>query len=55
MNEKIVGKWQIVGDNVGYDCIDMKCSNCGYTDCFEENNIYNYCPDCGAEMEGVEE
>ena len=44
----------IIGKNSIYDeYVDGKCSNCGYTDCFNENGFYNYCPECGARMDEV--
>lgn len=46
----------IIGKNSIYDeYVDGKCSNCGYTDCFNENGFYNYCPECGARMDEVKE
>ena len=38
----IKGKWEMVGDNA------WKCSVCGEISCCRGN----YCPDCGARMEG---
>lgn len=43
--------WIEVGGGIGY--VDCKCSACGYTDCFDENGFYNFCPNCGAKMDEV--
>lgn len=42
------GRWIIVQNNLSF--VDGKCSECGYTDCFDESGFYNYCPACGAKM-----
>ena len=43
--KKIKAKWLPYGEE---PFVTWKCSNCGET--FDE--IYNYCPECGKEMEG---
>lgn len=43
--------WIEVGGGIGY--VDCKCSACEYTDCFDENGFYNFCPNCGAKMDEV--
>ena len=42
------GRWIDRGKDM---CIRWKCSECGRKD----THIYNYCPDCGANMREVEE
>jgi DNA-directed RNA polymerase subunit RPC12/RpoP len=48
------GKWIIKTDD--YDCEYMKCSCCGQefypTDEDTVDKTPNYCPDCGAKMDG---
>lgn len=44
------GEWKILDSDLGW--VEGKCSACGYTDCFDENGFYNYCPECGAKMDG---
>lgn len=41
------GKWEIIGDEVGIDCI--QCSRCGV---WRFGRKENYCPNCGADMRG---
>lgn len=44
-----VGHWEIISGN------NSRCSICGVynpPDCFNRPVIYNYCPFCGAKMEG---
>lgn len=45
------GKWLTYDSGLGW-WVDAKCSNCGYTDCFDKNSFYTYCPECGARMDG---
>lgn len=47
--------WIIGKNSICDEYVDGKCSNCGYTDCFNENGFYNYCPECGARMDEVKE
>ena len=45
------GEWILKTDD--FDFVDGKCSVCGYTDSFfEENWLYDFCPNCGADMRG---
>lgn len=52
-----VGKWLVHGKWIGKSIAGystVRCSVCG--DVFSENNgKWNYCPDCGAKMDEVEE
>lgn len=41
--------WLIV-DEEFTDLVTVKCENCGFTECFEENGIYKFCPECGKPM-----
>lgn len=45
------GKWMYVDGDL--DWADCKCSECGYTDSFEDctESFYNFCPECGAKMD----
>lgn len=45
------GKWVYVDGDLGW--ADCKCSECGYTDLFEDCTecFYNFCPECGAKMD----
>ena len=50
--EVVHGEWKIVREENAYDYVEAECSVCGYTDCFDEGAFYNYCPNCGAKMDG---
>lgn len=45
-------KWEFEGTALGY--VDYKCTRCGNFIFFDnkDNDLYNYCPYCGAKMEG---
>lgn len=51
--EQKYGQWKILIDD--YDCEYMKCSVCDEefypVDEDTVDNVYNYCPNCGAKME----
>ncbi|MCI8332629.1 MAG: hypothetical protein HFE78_07375 [Clostridiales bacterium] len=43
------GYW--ISTGTGYNwCYD--CSECGWKDCYPFNDRFNYCPNCGAKMDG---
>ena len=43
-------KWRLLRDNKTFT--ECKCSNCGAVEYFNHGwKLYNYCPNCGAEME----
>lgn len=44
------GKWNL--NRIDYDWVYYACSKCGYSNVF---NNENYCPECGAKMDGKEE
>mgnify|MGYP001086133498 CR=1 FL=1 len=44
------GKWIYVDGDVGYNV--YRCSKCGEVISLDEEKIYNYCPNCGAKMDG---
>ena len=46
------GKW-IVGANHGLGVKTLTCSECGYVEV--SSHILNFCPNCGARMEGEED
>ena len=48
------GRWEIIVDD--YDCEMMQCSCCG-SEFYDGDNdtvdcLHNYCPNCGAKMDG---
>lgn len=45
------GRWISYGIGYGF-C--YKCSACGYIDGYPFNDRHNYCPGCGAKMDGGE-
>jgi rubrerythrin len=47
--ERKSGKW-IKGANHGLGVYTLTCDKCGYVDV--SSNVINYCPNCGAKMEG---
>lgn len=47
--ERKPGKWIIYTVSM-FDGEDCKCSECGQTSCAP---YWNFCPNCGAKMEGV--
>ena len=49
--ERKRGKW-IKGANHGLGVYTLTCDKCGYVDV--SSNVINYCPNCGAKMEGEE-
>lgn len=44
------GRW-IDNEHHGYNWVFI-CSNCNYVDGYPFNDRYNYCPNCGAKMDG---
>lgn len=44
------GEWIYVDGDVGYN--DYRCSNCGKMVVLDDEGVYNYCPHCGAKMDG---
>lgn len=44
------GRW-ISKNHHGYEWVFV-CSNCGYIDGYPFNDRSNYCPNCGAKMNG---
>lgn len=44
------GRW-ISKNHHGYEWVFV-CSNCGYIDGYPFNDRSNYCPNCGAKMDG---
>ena len=42
------GKWEIVGNPIFDDDVKVSCSMCSWI--FDD--FYNYCPNCGAIMDG---
>ena len=52
--EVVHGEWSTIGDDY-LGLIALKCSKCNQEYWFEEEppiKIYNYCPNCGAKMDG---
>lgn len=43
------GRWISYGIGFGFS---YKCSACGYIDGYPFNDRHNYCPRCGAKMDG---
>lgn len=50
--ERNVGKWVEVRQ--AYDWWSYECSECGFVIMDESTEEYNYCPHCGAKMDGEE-
>lgn len=50
--EVVHGRWIDNGSN-GYKWAFI-CSKCGYIDGYPFDDRYNFCPDCGAKMDGGE-
>lgn len=48
--EVVHGRWIDNGSN-GYKWAFI-CSKCGYIDGYPFDDRYNFCPDCGAKMDG---
>ena len=48
--ERPQGEWKVYGKQGGIPITDM-CSNCRYEMKWYKNK-YNFCPNCGAKMEG---
>ena len=48
--ERPKGEWKVYGKQGGIPITDM-CSNCRYEMKWYKNK-YNFCPNCGAKMEG---
>ena len=46
----INGRW-VSKNTHGYDWVFV-CSNCGYVDGYPFNDRHNFCPNCGAKMNG---
>ena len=46
------GQW-ISKNTIGYDWTFV-CSNCGYIDGYPFNDRHNFCPNCGAKMDGCD-
>ena len=45
------GEWEYVNGDIGYD--EYGCSICGENVAFyDEEDKYNFCPNCGAKMKG---
>ena len=44
------GKWKYVDGDLGYS--DLECSECGAITVFFDDERFNYCPNCGAKMDG---
>ena len=42
-------KWLLMGTGYAWCYV---CSRCGWKDGYPFKNRFNYCPDCGARMEG---
>ena len=44
------GYWKYVDGDLGYS--DLECSECGAITAFFDDERFNYCPNCGAKMDG---
>ena len=44
------GHWKYVDGDLGYS--DLECSECRATTAFFDDERFNYCPNCGAKMDG---
>ena len=52
--EVVHGRWvehPHISCDGGYNGADFECSRCGFNDVYDIED-YNYCPNCGAKMDG---
>ncbi len=47
------GHWHLINSDVGWN--DFICSVCKSEVILDEDIIYDYCPNCGAKMDGKED
>ena len=45
------GRWE--SEHSGYYADNYVCSCCGFTKLFTYNELYDFCPNCGADMRGI--
>lgn len=50
VEERVHGEWVSRGEGYGWVFV---CSECGFVDGYPFNDRHNYCPNCGAKMDGV--
>ena len=54
IEERKVGKWRYSRNisSISYSDMMITCDQCGYTKERSHDDVFNFCPSCGAKMEG---
>ena len=54
IEERKVGKWRYSRNisSISYSDMMITCDQCGYTKERSHGDVFNFCPSCGARMEG---
>lgn len=54
VEERKTGKWRYSRNisSISYSDIMITCDQCGYTKERSHGDVFNFCPSCGAKMEG---
>ena len=54
VEERKVGKWRYSRNisSISYSDMMITCDQCGYTKERSHGDVFNFCPSCGARMEG---
>ena len=54
IEERKVGKWRYSRNisSISYSDMMITCDQCGYTKERSHGDVFNFCPSCGAKMEG---
>ena len=54
IEERKTGKWRYSRNisSISYSDMMITCDQCGYTKERSHGDVFNFCPNCGAKMEG---
>ena len=54
IEERKTGKWRYSRNisSISYSDMMITCDQCGYTKERSHDDVFNFCPSCGAKMEG---
>lgn len=54
IEERKTGKWRYSRNisSISYSDMMITCDQCGYTKERSHGDVFNFCPSCGAKMEG---